>query len=351
MAALPSGTLLIPLERQPIVPDTREGGKCIHPTFAILMPIAEILPQDSVITALSWLFKYRLSTIPLHNLALTAEQTAQVEAFGASNISGHILAFIAMGGMMTLAKEVRIQAPSNVEYLRLRWKALCATLGTTNIIEQGQMTSAQYAGIMQVLTSWQEWIKPQGDLRRDILDLIFQSVPGEPFVQGILDQVKMVLKEFGLKSVLLMEEFIALKSKAILLPAIARQAVALKKALIALREKHKEKFPYMRIYPLEGAERLNHRDYPDLYYAAVKLATRNRALGQEGRFQMSDLPTTIPKTEIEEEVVKKIRVLTTISAETEENLTFLGITLAQRRQRDEDEDEDVEMPPVQRRRI
>lgn len=213
------------------------------------------------------------------------------------------------------------------------------------------MTPAQYTGIMQVLTSWQEWIKPQGALRRDILDLIFQSVPGEPFVQGILDQVKMVLKEFGLKSVLLMEEFIALKSKAILLPAIARQAVALKKTLSALREKHGEKFPYMRIYPLEGAEKLNHRDYPDLYYAAVKLATRNRALGQEGRFQMSDLPTTIPKTEIEEEVVKKIRVVTTISAETEENLTFLGITLAQRRQREDEEDDDVEMPPVQRRRV
>jgi hypothetical protein len=295
-------------------------------------------------------FQYRMSTIPVVNVVLTPEQTNQARALEETNISGHILAFMAMGGLMTLAKEVRIPAPSNVEYLKLRWKALCATLSTANVIEQGKMSATQYSSIMQLLATWQEWIKSQGTVRLDILDTVFMVKPEEPFVQGILDQVRMVLREYGLKSVLLMEEFITMKSRAILLPAIARQAVSLKKVLIELREKHKDLFPYMRIYPLEGAEKLNHRDYPDLYYAAVKLATRNKALGQEGRFQMSDLLTTIPRTEIEEEVGKKIRVATTISAETEEHLTYLGITLAQRRRHEEDEDEDVEMPPAQRRR-
>lgn len=55
-----------------------------------------------------------------------------------------------------------------------------------------------------------------------------------------------------------------------------------------LKAKHREMFPYIRLFPLEGADRLNHRNYPDLYYAAVSRAIKNKELGPEGQYIMTD---------------------------------------------------------------
>lgn len=82
---------------------------------------------------------------------------------------------------------------------------------------------------------------------------------------------KMILQNYELRSALLMEGFVTAGSRAIFLPAIAQQAWTLRKAMEELKTKHGEMFPYIRVFPLEGADRLNHRNYPDLYYAAAEL--------------------------------------------------------------------------------
>lgn len=98
-----------------------------------------------------------------------------------------------------------------------------------------------------------------------------------------------------------MEEFVTRGNRAIFLPPIARQAAELKCVLIELRDRYKERFAYLRVYPLEGADRLNHKLYPDLYYAAVSAAIRNNKLGPEGRYVMTNVQTTIPKHMIEKQ--------------------------------------------------
>jgi len=109
---------------------------------------------------------------------------------------------------MTLSKEIRLTPPVNYEYLKLRWKALCATMRTPNIIEQEKIPHDIFMGMMQALLIWQNWIKLQQRLRYTLLNLVIKPREREPFVNGLIEQVIMITKDFGQKSVYLMDSLL-----------------------------------------------------------------------------------------------------------------------------------------------
>lgn len=142
--------------------------------------------------------------------------------------------------------------------------------------DQGTMPQAIFDKIMNHLLTWQTWIKPHAIMRKRLIIYALTNQEGTALVQDALAQVKMILQNYGLRSAILMKGFITAGSRVIFLPAIAHQARILKKAMEELKAKHGEMFPYIRVFPLDGADRLNHRNYPNLYYAAVNRAIKNK---------------------------------------------------------------------------
>jgi len=76
-------------------------------------------------------------------------------------------------------------------------------------------------GMMQALLTWQNWIKPQNKLRYTFLNLVIKLREREPFVAGMVEQVLMITKDFGLKSVYLMDSLLTAGNKAILIEAVS----------------------------------------------------------------------------------------------------------------------------------
>jgi len=70
------------------------------------------------------------------------------------------------------------------------------------------------------------------------------------------------------------------------------------------------------VFPLEGIETLHHRNYPDLYYAAVKTAMKAQALRPEGRYIMTDVQTTVPKPIIDKMIDQTVVIESIISDKT-----------------------------------
>jgi len=78
-----------------------------------------------------------------------------------------------------------------------------------------------FMGMMQALLTWQNWIKPQNKLRYTFLNLVIKLREREPFVAGMVEQVLMITKDFGLKSVYLMDSLLTAGNKAILIEAVS----------------------------------------------------------------------------------------------------------------------------------
>ncbi|KAK2577925.1 hypothetical protein KPH14_000950 [Odynerus spinipes] len=226
-----------------------------------------------------------------------------------------------MAGMMTLAKEVRTGRDGNTEYLEKRWTVICATQGIEN-----KVGDIKRPAIIDALLTWQTWIKPRTTLRAKFLDYMIQGFAGvSPFALSVLEQIRMVLREYGLKSIYLMEAFITRKNRALELAPVAQQAVDLKAALQEQRALHREKFAYLKLYPLEGADTLNHRNFPDLYYAAVKTAIEEGQLGEKDRYAMSEVQTMLSKAQIENMAGKSVRARSGIDEQTKRNLQRGGV--------------------------
>jgi len=113
----------------------------------------------------------------------------------------------------------------------------------------------------------------------------------------------------------------------ILIEAVSVQADKLRNEITRLKEKYGDLFPYMSVFPLEGVEALHHRNYPDLYYAAVKTAQKAQAVGPEGRYIITDVQTTVPKPVIEKMIDQPLDVEATISETTKEILERRGINV------------------------
>jgi len=92
---------------------------------------------------------------------------------------------------------------------------------TTNIIEQGKVAPEIFMGMMQAHFTWQNWIKPQNKLRYTLLNLVIKRREREPFVAGMVEQVLMITKDFGLKSVYLMDSLLTAGNKMILIEAVS----------------------------------------------------------------------------------------------------------------------------------
>lgn len=92
-----------------------------------------------------------------------------------------------------------------------------------------------------------------------------------------------------------MDAFVSSRNKTILIPSVCQQAVALRRALNELRARYGAHFPFMKVYPVTGADRLNHCTYSDLYYVAVTTAIASKELGPKDRYMVMDVQTQTPK--------------------------------------------------------
>lgn len=77
--------------------------------------------------------------------------------------------------------------------------------------------------------------------------------------------------------------------------------------------------------PMEGADSLNHRLYPDLYYAAISAARQNKELGPEGRYLMTDVQTTVPRKIIDEQCNLPLRTKPMGGGLVQEGMRELGV--------------------------
>ena len=107
-----------------------------------------------------------------------------------------------------------------------------------------------------------------------------------------------------------------------------------------MRQRHGESFSYLKLVPLEGADELNHRNYPDLYYAAIGTAIHDKALGVEGRYKMTDVQTTLPKATIEEYADKPPKKGRRLDQKVKDILKELRYPLNEVEEEDEAEEEE-----------
>lgn len=238
-------------------------------------------PNHAVLTAVCWLLARKPQDVQTVTPLLTEGIAANLAEAMASPITGQALAFVGMSGLMTLVKEVKGTGDrANYEYLFKRWKAMCATQGIRDVIETREMSSEALRLWIAKLEGWQIWVRSRQQLRVALIDYCIQHKEGTldatPFTISIMEQVRMVFQNFGMKSILLMNAFPNTNNKAILLASVASQAVVLRAAMEKYSRKYGEYFPYMRVYPLDGIEEVHHRLYPDLYYATVSNAIHNK---------------------------------------------------------------------------
>jgi len=275
-----------------------EIPRYIMPPHVILTdhPHLGIPAIDVVATAICWFLDKKPIEMNEYTPQRTRKMMRSLRRVKASLVSDHIIIFIGMAGLMTFAKKLKFVQPYE-EYLRKRWQAVCTTANVPNLIEQ-EMSQDIYIIIMEYLVKWQAWITPGTPLYKKFLDYALENNEENILIKSALTQVRIVLQNYGLKSVLFMEAFIDHYSLTLLLPAVLKQAWALKKALDELRRRYGSQFPFLRLYQFEGAEKMDYRFYPDLYYAAVCTCMKIKMLSHTANYIMTELQTTIPKDEI-----------------------------------------------------
>lgn len=243
---------IISLDRQVRLPEVRHAYY-LSPVHVILTS-APMEVGDCFVTAICWLVARRPTAIQEKVLPLIPEQRESLVTAQGAPHSDQIIVFLGMAGLMTLAKEVRSTGNNaNHEYLAKRWQALCATIGLEDIIATRAISQDTYMTFMRRLETWQGWMKSRGELKRRLLDIALMPLPEgtQDIVKGAIDQVKMVLQDFGMKSILLMDTFVASQNKAILLASVAQQAVNLRRILRELREgTTRKQIPLFKSVPL-----------------------------------------------------------------------------------------------------
>ena len=105
-------------------------------------------------------------------------------------------------------------------------------------------------------------------------------------------------------------------------------------------DKHGDGFPYIKVYPLAGTESLNHRNYPHLYYAALKYELNSKNINDN--YAMTQLPTSVPKSAIDRKLMKTADVEEILSEEHKNILRSLGyeirsVTGRKRKHQDQEE--------------
>lgn len=122
-----------------------------------------------------------------------------------------------------------------------------------------------------------------------------------------------------------MELFIALDyNRAIILPTIAKQAALFNRELSELRQRYGSNFPYLCLFPFEGAKRLNYENFPDLYYAAISTALENNEQLSKNEY-VTDIQTITSKGIINTCLNRRIKIKFTLDQETRDCLLELDI--------------------------
>lgn len=153
-----------------------------------------------------------------------------------------------------------------------------------------------------------------------------QRVHPQPFQNALFKQLRLVYSGHGMTSILWMKGLVeAAQSKVLLIPVIASQAVAFKRAMLRLVQIHGEKFPYLRLTDPDSLSTLDTIKFSDLHVAAIEWATVKGHLPATGAFNRTTHATTITIIEIKKAVSKSIRGDFTMTNETMANLNELGI--------------------------
>lgn len=283
----------------------------LEPPHVVLCTVEGLTAPEMITTAVYWILEKSPVEVPVRKVPLTDDLRASVEAAEQSVHSDQILIFLGMAGLMVLGKEVRLSGNNaNYKYLSKRWQALCATEKIEDIFTTRKVSHEKYMEMIGALEKWQLWMKSRDALRRSLLDAALINFPESASLlrKAAIAQVKMVLKNFGLKSVLIMDEFVpSVPNRAILIHTVAEQAVQLRRAIQSLRQLHGEKFAFIKVYPLEGANQLNHKTYPDLYYAALTTVIRKNQLGPGGKYVLTNVQTLVRKRVIDGELKLKFK--------------------------------------------
>ncbi|XP_071582689.1 uncharacterized protein [Temnothorax nylanderi] len=341
-----------PIQREIRLPTTETVSyiEPPHVTFCSVLcsvnysVLPKITSEEMIMTAICWTLGTRPTKVPVRQLHMTPELAKAVAKEFNTIYCDQILVFLGMAGLMTIKRMVRSYFNSNHEYLINRWQDVCNTTEIENIFTSGVVLQDRYMAFIKTLEIWQVWIKSRPALCRSLLVAALDLPEGSPIlVKTAMAKVKIEFQYFGMAMILKMDAFVSLQNinvnKAIFLPDIAQQAADLRRAMDELRTRYGDRFPYLKIYRLEGTDRLNCRKYPDLFYAVVATEVANKkTIPDSVRDILMDLQTRTAKHIIDAEVKKTLKS-DMLDEVTTANLRFLNIEpclFCQRREENDD---------------
>ncbi|TGZ38168.1 Nucleocapsid [Temnothorax longispinosus] len=272
-----------------------------------------------IMTAICWTLGTRPTKVPVRQVHMTPELAKAVEMATNMIHSDQILVFLGMAGLMNIVKRI-VKSPfwndeyrDFREYLINRWQDVCSTTEIENIFTSGVVLRDRVTTFIDTLKIWQVWIKSRPALSRNLLVAALDLPERSPMlVKTAMAKVKIEIQYFGMEMILKMDAFVSSQhinvNKAIFVPDIAQQAADLRKAIDELRIRYGDRFPYLKIYRLEGTDRLNYKKYPDLFYAVIATGVANNRISLDSvRHILIDLQTRTDRHIIDAEVKKTLK--------------------------------------------
>ncbi|KAJ8675438.1 hypothetical protein QAD02_011224 [Eretmocerus hayati] len=130
-----------------------------------------------------------------------------------------------------------------------------------------------------------------------LIDLVPHFIGYRNRLDHLGTQVLMVWKDYGMRSFLLMNDFVSGGCRTPEIPTIARETVHFLDVHQELSAHYRGRFCYARIYLLPYIEQIDHGNYPNLYKAAILRAKRSGAFGEnDSKYLMSNVHATVPDT-------------------------------------------------------
>ncbi|XP_024876157.1 uncharacterized protein LOC112457376 [Temnothorax curvispinosus] len=327
-----------PIQREIRLPTKRISY--IEPPHVILCSDSKITPEEMIMTAICWTLGTRPTEMPVRQVHMTPELAKAVEMATNMIHSDQILVFLGMAGLMTIVKRiVRSSLLWNDEYhdfreyLINRWQDVCSTTEIENIFTSDVVFLGRVLRVMTFINTleiWQIWIESRPALSRNLLVAALDLPEGSPMlVKTAMAKVKIEIQYFGMEMILKMDAFVSSQNinvnKAIFVPDIAQQAADLREAMDELRIRYGDRFPYLKIYRLEGTDRLNYKKYPDLFYAVIATEVANNSISLDSvKDILMDLQTRTARHIIDAEVKKTLKS-EMVDKVTTANLRFLNI--------------------------
>ncbi|QMP82159.1 nucleocapsid protein [Hymenopteran orino-related virus OKIAV87] len=280
--------------------------------------------SSSVLTCVLWVLGARPASVTHRHLELTPEEVTRAQAADANAKVKQAMVFTGMAGLMVLAKElIDERNRGNFEYLTKRWSAVCAANSLDDYFARRELKPESF---ITGLLEFQNWIKVRAELRNYLVKKGLGIQLTGP-LGSVIDQVRLVWGFSGMKAAQVMNAYLRSGNGALMVPAVAEQAVTFKRAFDSLQTSAGPNFPYAQLLRLAGIETLHHRKYPDLYYAAVSVAIESKTLGVEGRFKMTEVETVGDKKMIDEFAQENLNVDQGVSETTRQHLRDLGYQL------------------------